>query len=399
MTKEIIDFYFGLFERGVLPELYSNISYSHNNIIISRTEWSEEKSLSANKPVSLVKYVPEYLKPHLKKHLKAIKFFEIKGYAITLNGVTSIEEYLAEQIKRKLRISLLNRKKRLEQCFNIRYEVFHNHITKEEYSILMEALRKLLVRRFEQRNEVNERLLDWNKYYDLFFTLINTKKASLFVIYESNKPIALSLNYHFDKVFFGAISSYDIDYGKFGLGQILVYKRLEWCIEQKFDVFDMSMGNPDYKKKWCNTVYDFEHHIVYSPDSLSSSFYAKSIAIRMRTKMYLKSKNIHILYKKIKTNLKVLSKNDKEPNNTRERIKYTIEPENNIKTYNNLTKVDYNTSKFSFLKQYACEFLYVTKEHILNTEIFEVEKERIYVIKGKDHSSKVIFEFHKNAKA
>lgn len=392
MNKEIIDFYFGLFERGVLPELYSNISCSHNNNIISHTEWLEEKSLSGNNPVSLVKYVPEYLNPHLKKHLKAIKYFEIKGYAITLNGVASIEEYLNEQIKRKLRISLINRKKRLELCLNIRYEVFHNHIAKEEYSILMEALRKLLARRFEQRNEVNERLLDWNKYYDLFFTLINNKRASLFVIYDNNKPIALSLNYHFDKIFFGAISSYDINYGKFGLGQILVYKRLEWCIKKKFEIFDMSMGNPDYKIKWCNTVYDFEHHIVYRTDSLSSTFYAKSIALRMSVKDYLKSKNVHIFYKKAKTKLVSLLKKDREINKTHKRIKYTIEPENNIETYNNLIKVDYNKIPFSFLKQYVCEFLYTTKEHISNTEIFEIEKEKVYLIRGEKHNGKLIFE-------
>uniref|UniRef100_UPI0026312EB2 GNAT family N-acetyltransferase n=1 Tax=uncultured Eudoraea sp. TaxID=1035614 RepID=UPI0026312EB2 len=314
LKKELIDFYFGLFERGVLPDIYSNISFSDNNHSIRNLTSSKEIYSQRNATIYLVKYIPTYLNPNLKLHFRAIRIFEIKGYAISLKGISSVEEYLAIQMNRKLRASILRRKKRLELCFNIRYEVLYNEISKEKYAILMTALRSLLVRRFKQRNEINERLIEWDKFYNLFFTLINTGKASLFTIYEGSNPIALSLNYHLDKIFFGAISSYDIDYSKFGLGQILVYKRLEWCINKKFKIFDMSMGNPEYKIKWCNNIYDFEHHIVYRPTSLPASILARSIALKMYLKNYLKSKNVHLLYREVKARFKKKVKVDEKLN-------------------------------------------------------------------------------------
>lgn len=391
LNKAILDFYFDLFERDIIHDIYSNILYSHDKNIICRSGQLEKNDLSQGNTVYLVKYVPGYMIPNLKTPFKAIKLFETKGYAICIEGITSVEEYLTIQLKHKHRASIINRKNRLEHHFNIRYEVYYNQISKEIYSNLMSVLREFLVLRFEQRNETNERLLEWDKFYELFFTLINNKRASFFAIYENDKPIALSLNYHLDKIFFGAISSYDIDYAKFGLGQILVFKRLEWCIQHKMDIFDMSMGNPNYKIKWCNTIYDFEHHIVYRFSSIPESFYARLIALRMSTKNYLKSKNAHILYRRIKTKLGKKSKNGKKMNQTSESLMYRFEAVVDIQPYDNLTRIDFNTKPFAFLKRLICDFIYTTSEHISNIEIMEIEKDKSYLIKGKTHAQKVIF--------
>lgn len=387
-NKEKIDLYFGLFEKGIFHEIYSDISYSYTDDSIDGLTQIETKN-SKNRNVYIVKYVPEYLNANLKKQFRAIRFFEIRGYAISLNKVSSIEEYLTKQTKRKFRTSVIRRKNRLESCFNIRYEVHQNQISRKEYSFLMAALHNLLVRRFNQRKETNKRLLEWDKFYELFFAKINSGKASLFVIYESNRPIAVSLNYHLDRIFFGAISSYDIDYAKFGLGQVLVYKRLEWCIQNGFKIFDLSMGNPEYKMKWCNKEYNFENHIVYSPLSLSSTFYAKTIAQGMSIKNYLKSKNGHIFYRKIrKTLMGFVRRTNKEP--ATHKVKYKLQAVNSEKHYENLAKVDFNEESFSFLKPYVCEFLYATDEHISKTEVFEVDKGKAYLIKGGDSTKSVL---------
>jgi hypothetical protein len=391
LKKESIDLYFGLFERGVLPDIYSNISYAYNNDSIRNLTCSKEIYSQRNGTIYVVKYIPNYLNPYLKEHFRAIRIFEIKGYAISLKGISSVEEYLAVQMKRKLRASIVGRKKRLELCFNIRYEVFFDKISKDKYSILMTALHSFLVRRFKQRNEINERLLEWDKFYNLFFTLINTGKASLFVIYEGSNPIALSLNYHLDKIFFGAISSYDIDYAKFGLGQILIYKRLEWCINKNFKIFDMSMGNPEYKIKWCNNIYDFEHHIVYSPTSFFAFLFAGIIALGISIKNYLKSKNVHLLYRKIKVKFKRKAKVDIKLNHTTNRLEYTIEPLKDILIYDNLKKVDFNESSYTFLKQSVYDVQYVTSEHFSNIVIMEIEKDKSYLVKGNVHVHKVTF--------
>jgi hypothetical protein len=391
LNKIIIEFYFDLFERDIVPDIYSNILYSHNKSNICRSGKLNKNDLSKNNKVYLVKYVPEYLTPKLKIAFKAIKFFEIKGYAINLEGISTIEQYLKIQLKKKQRSSLINRKNRLEHCLNIRYEVYYNQISKETYSYLMSALHEFLVLRFEQRNETNQRLLEWDKYYELFFTLINNQRASFFAIYENDKPIALSLCYHLDKIFFGAISSYDINYSKFGLGQILVYKRLEWCINNNFMIYDMSMGNRNYKIKWCNMEYDFEHHIVYSSLSFRAFFYARLIALHISLKNYLKSKNIHLLYGKIKARFKRKAKIDLKLNLTINSSKYTIEPLEDLQIYDNLRKLDFNEVPYTFLKQSVCDFQYTTWEHISNIVNMEIEKDKSYVVKGNAHAHKVTF--------
>lgn len=391
LNKAIFDFYFDLFERDIVPYIYSNILYSHNKRNVCRSGQLDENGLSISNKVYLVKYVPEYLTPNLIKSFKALKFFEIKGYAINLEGLTSIDEYLRKQLKSKHRTSLINRKKRLELCFNIRYKVYYNQISKEVYSNLMSALHEFLVLRFEQRNETNQRLLEWDKYYELFFTLINTQRASFFVIYENDNPIALSLCYHLHKLFFGAITSYDINYAKFGLGQIMIYKRLEWCINKNFMIYDMSMGNSKYKIKWSNLEYDFEHHIVYRSTSLHASFMARTIALRMSLRNYLKSKNIHLFYRKIKSRLKRKSKIDEKSNHAIKRVKYTIEPVEDLQFNDNLIKVDFNIMPYTFLKQSVCDFQYTTSEHISNIAVLEIEKDKSYLIKGNVNTNKVTF--------
>jgi len=391
LNKAIFDLYFDLFEKDIFPDIYSNILYSHNKNIICRSGQLVKKDLSKSNTVYLVKYIPDYLTPNLLIPFQAIRFFEIKGYAINLDGITSIEQYLKIQLKKKHRSSLINRKNRLEYCFNIRYEVYNNQISKEIYSYLMSVLREFLALRFEQRHETNQRLLEWDKYYELFFTLINNQRASFFAIYENDKPIALSLCYHLDKIFFGAITSYDINYAKFGLGQILIYKRLEWCINKNFMIYDMSMGNRNYKIKWCNMEYDFEHHIVYHPYSFQALLYARIIALRISIKNYLKSKNVHLLYKKTKARFKMKTKIDTKLNHTINRLKYTIEPIEDIQIYGNLKKLDFNEMPYKFLKQSVCDIQYTTSEHISNIEIMEIEKDKSYLVKGNVHAHKVTF--------
>lgn len=385
LNKIIVELYFDLFERDIVPDIYSNILYSFDKSAIRRSGKFNEKDLSKSNTVYLVKYIPEYLTPVLKLPFKAVKFFEIKGYAINLEGITNIEQYLRIQLKKKQRSSIIGRKNRLEHCLNIRYEVYNNQISKELYSYLMSVLHEFLVLRFEQRHETNHRLLQWDKYYKIFFTLINDQKASFFAIYENDRPIALSLCYHLDKIFFGAISSYDINYAKFGLGQILIYQRLEWCITENFLIYDMSMGNPNYKIKWCNMEYDFEHHVVYPSTFFLASLYAKIIVLNMSLKSYLKSTNVYFLYGRIRAGFKRKTKNDVKLNHTIKKVKQTIEPAEDLQFNKNLIKVDFRKKPYSFLKQSVCNFLYTTSEHISNITILEIEKDKSYLIRGKEH--------------
>src|SRR5690606_9401311 len=124
-----------------------------------------------------------------------------------------------------------------------------------------------LTKRFEQRNDTNHILINWERYKNILFPLINEKKASIFVIYNNESPIQISINFHYGKTFFAHIPAYDVDYAPYGLGNTAVYKQLEWCIENNYEYLDMGNGYLEYKKRWCNYQYDLETHIFYKKTS------------------------------------------------------------------------------------------------------------------------------------
>ena len=68
-------------------------------------------------------------------------------------------------------------------------------ISKSEYDFIFSEFRRLLEKRFTDKqvsnNNLNEK--EWNFYYDVAYPLIVEKKAALFVVYDNDKPIGLSL--------------------------------------------------------------------------------------------------------------------------------------------------------------------------------------------------------------
>jgi len=390
LYRKIVDLYFDLFEKGSLSELYTGATYSKSMDSVGQYGRALENRLSSPHTVYLVKYVPKYLNFNLKKRFLDLKSYEEKGYAIDLEQIPNIDAYIKTYVKPRFRGTIRSNLRRLESCFKIDYHIFHGKIAEHEYDLLMDALHGFITRRFLQRNETNQRIGEWDRFHSLFNLLIKEKKASMFVIYSEKKPIAISLNYHFDKIFFNAIPSYDIDYGKFGLGHIMIYRQLEWCIQNELSIFDMSMGTPEYKMKWCNMAYDFEHHIVYNSASLSAYLHAQLFFRWTSLKKYLKSKNIHVLYKRLKAGLSRKSRSDKNTDVTQERFAHWFESVDDLSNHGNLTRMDLDQQYNSFLKMYVHEFLYKTKEHISNVGIYEIERERLYLIKGEKHAQKLV---------
>ena len=392
IKKKNIDFVFDLFERGLIPDFYSNIDYSHKEETLFKAT-NKEYYLDKTNDVFALKFVPSYLKFKLKneKTFTTKKVFQFNGHAILLNSLSDANDYLMKQFKTKFRTLVKRSVNRLESCFDIKYKMFYGEISKHEYDFIMNTLKNMLQLRFQQRGEINERLLEWDHFHKIIYPLINEKKASFYVIYDNEKPIDISLNYHFEKIFFNAICSYDIDYAKFGLGHVDIYKQLDWCIANNYEIFDMGMGDMDYKLKWCNTVYDFEHQFIYSKNSIFASLGVFQITTKLWLKNYLKSKNIHHHYKKIRNVLRS-NKNNVEEYNSKDFLKYQINEVKNVNEYKNLSPIDYHKDEFTFLRKIVYDFLYSKTEHISNTTIFKISgEEKTYLIKGEKHIQKVSF--------
>lgn len=381
MVKVRLELFSTIFDKQTVPDFYSSISYA-DNLIVNKPNTC---SFNGSKVYS-VNLVPSYMSCKLcDEHLFNSKKISQHnwGYAIFLNSDSNAAGYLKNKFNSNFRTNLNRSIRRLETCFDIQYKMYHGEIALHDYEALMESLRVMLVNRFRAINEPNNNLPKWKDICAETFPLINQKKASLFVIYHGDRPIEISLNYHLDKILFSSISSYDLDYSKFGLGHIEIYKQLEWCYLNNYNVFEMGVGGMDYKRRWSNNIYNYEHHIYYNKSFLANCYAFFEIS-KIKLKEYLKSKQIPLYIQKVKSALSP-SKNidDKSAGVVK------IEQLEANEIHKDLIKINLENEGFYHLRKHVYDFMYSNPENIANVGIFQINGTNSFVIKGSDKQIKV----------
>jgi len=379
------NFYFNFYERKILPNIYTSIQYQSNSIPLqSRTP----KGLKLEDVGTLVvELFPSYFTFQINEPnaLDIQKIFRVKGYCISIEGSENVENYLTKHFKTNFRTTMRRKLKGLENCFNVSYKMLYGNIARDEYDFIMDELHTMLIRRFAQRNDENMALNRWKDYYANTFALINEKKASLYVIYDDAKPIQISLSYHRGKILFLAIPSYNIDYSKFGLGNISVFKILEWCIANDYKTLDMGFGALDYKVKWCNETYNFEHHVFYTKSSIRSRMLLFSITIKTKLINYLISKKVNIYYHKLKTAMLGKQKSDL--------IKFDLQKVDNnsevLSTYRTIHPL--TDDSFTFLRRAINDFAYAQFVHVSQIKVFEFERNKVYFFQAEKETLKVTY--------
>ncbi|MDH7446556.1 GNAT family N-acetyltransferase [Aquimarina sp. 2201CG14-23] len=381
MKKEQIDYFFELFEKGTIPKLFPKVYSSINKDTIQNPDYDQNLIDKADQVYSVF-FIPDYLKPELNNEKFTVKtvsqFF--KGYAIFLQGFSSADAYIKKRFRSNAK-GIRRRIKRLESCFSITYKTYYGAIEEEMYTSLMDSLEKMLVKRFEQRNDVSQSLLRWDHYKNLYFSLINEKRASLFVVYEDGIPIVISLNHHFSGKLFSAISSYDIDYSKFSLGSVEIYKKLDWCIANDHQSYEMGMGDLSYKREWSNHIYNFEHQIIYPKKSFVGFVKGTIEYLKVQLKEFV-YKTAYVRYKKYKAKRK--------ENNEQAVLEPKVFPIEERRYDDSGTLVDYTIEPNTFLRKLVFDFLYTSIDHIANVKVVEISQEpKTYLILGQSKMQKI----------
>jgi len=209
-------------------------------------------------------------------------------------------------------------------------------------------------------------------------------KASLFVIYDQDLPIAISFNYIYGNLFFGYISSYNIDYYKFSLGQIIIYKLLEWCLDNQFTQYDMGWGDLDYKKWWCNYVYRFNHRIIYKKYSAFGFLCASVKGNKSRIIAFIIAKGLNVKINQIKKKIKKRqNKQNFSPQYKFIEIDAILEQ--------SMEKMNKIHEKHPIDKKIINHFLFVTQEHSSNVSLYYSQTKDIYILKGKKETKGILF--------
>lgn len=381
MEKQVNDFFFQIFEKHTFPSVYTSVNFKLLDQRCDNADYTDK-----SKGIHSILFIPDYMKPVVNAEVYRIRSVEqfFKGYAIDLRAFKTADAYLkhrfrsnAKGIRRKIR--------RLETCFSISYKFYFGKIDEQVYNKLFDRLYDMIVNRFEQRNEKSHNLPRWNYYKKIYFDLINEKKALLFVVYDEDKPIMISLNNLYTHHLFSSVSSFDTDYAKFSLGSLEIYKKLEWCIANAVVSYEMGMGDLNYKKEWSNYIYQFRHDIVCPKNSHFITLLRATIAY---VKVSLKEYAFKTFYQRYQT-YKAAKKTEPEP-----KIQYKILDSEPLELLNTGKEIDFRKNEdYSVLRRLVFDFLYATSLHKDQVKTFHFpEIHQILITDSKDNHRIIQFD-------
>jgi hypothetical protein len=318
--------------------------------------------------------------------LKLYKASQYPGFLIELNKFSSIEAYIKATFSKDTGTKLRRYKKRLEICFDITSKMFFGNIDRNEYDALFEDFMGLLQRRYSYKQIVNNNMqpLEWMFYKEVAYPLILAKKASLFVLYDNNVPVAITYNYNFNTTLVEAMTVFDIDYMKFNIGYLNNLKLLGWCYDNNIEILDFSKGYFDYKKRMCSLEYHFEYHILYDSKSIKARVLAFLYYNFYEVKFCLRKKGLNTKFHKLTY---FISRGNKKTQKVNTEIN-TLESLPN----NGLTKIDYKLADYSFLKSAVYDFLYLAEKHKNDVNVYKVDgKKDSYIISSETLTQQVTF--------
>lgn len=184
------------------------------------------------------------------------------------------------------------------------------------------------------------------------------------------------MNYHYQNIIINYIRSYDIDYSKYRVGYIDIFKQLEWCFENNYKVFDFCSGDLTYKKQWCNYIYNHKGYVVFYSKSLLNAFLGIPIGLFFKFMSTFKINNKTIK----KTDSIVTQKNNFVQFKT---VPFHIDNKETINN-NNYEQINIEKEEFAFLRKSFYDFLYLNFETKNNSKIYKSRNiKNEYFIQGK----------------
>ena len=369
-------------ENRVLP-YYDRLTNALNNECL----FSNEKEIIPVKKTIAIALCPSFLKYSFlqqdKLIFKKVDQKKIIGYAILMKEHKDLESFLRQEYKKSFRDNIRRLVNRLETCFDVRYEIHFGNIEKQQYNSLMFSLKNMLAKRFDERGDTTDVLKNWDHYLESTYSFILEKRASILTIYANEKLIHVCINHHFKNILFVSVPSYDINYSKFAIGNISIHKLLEWCIQNQYYMLDMAYGDLEYKRRWSNYLYSFEHHILAPKNKPLSRGLASLNRCFIQIKNILKSYNVDEFVKKMKTLKHKKSRN--QDNNP-----YSVQEQNNT-TIEDTLKIDHFNINNDTLQKAIFDFLFNTKTHIKDIQVFAQGNKKDFLIIGKNTSQKISF--------
>ncbi|WP_203258683.1 GNAT family N-acetyltransferase [Hyunsoonleella ulvae] len=284
-----------LIKNEYLP-VYYNLGKTHTKAITYELTKNFTKYDFKNK-LFILYDVPTHYKPttlNNKIGLKSIQIVQYPGYRCHLKEYTNLNDYMLDVISAKSRRKFKSYKRKIDNSISSKLKIYHGQITNEEYEYVFSYFKTLLKKRF-LRKKINNNILtpqEWAFYKKVTLPMIRNKSAALFVIFDEDKPIAITLTNFAKNVMFDVIRVFDTDYAKYRLGTVSTMQQLEWCFDNKIDTLDFSKGYYEYKKRWANHTYWYEYHLYFDSKSIIARILSKIYTNYYRFKLFLRRNDL-----------------------------------------------------------------------------------------------------------
>ncbi|MBR9853729.1 MAG: GNAT family N-acetyltransferase [Algicola sp.] len=282
------------YKKGRLP-IYSNVGATNTKGIHYNID-SLAMTVTDDNKVYLIHDVPDFAPLHKQRSngLRLMTIPQYKGYICNLNNKSCAEGYLVSNLSSRSRSKLNNYRNKLKKEFSVSYQLVWGDISEKEYDGLFKKFHELLIRRYDEKQIVNNNLdpTEWSFFKDVTLPMMRNKEAGLFVGSVNGNPITITLlNFSKDHVY-DVIRVFDIDFSQYRIGSLGIIEQIDWCIKNNFKVLDFSKGHFDYKERWSNVSYMFNYHIWYNPKSLISWGIANLLVAKFKLKYWARKQGI-----------------------------------------------------------------------------------------------------------
>ena len=213
--------------------------------------------------------------------------------------------------------------------------------------------------------------------------IIREKKASLFVIFCDKKPVGITFSYHVNDILIEALTVFDIDFYRFNIGHTMILKMLEWSFENNIKLFDYTQGDFEYKKRWSDSTYKTNYHVLYDSKSFKSIVLANILNIYFNSKRKFRELKLNSLYHNFKHKLIGRRITD---NVTKD--KFSIEEAESIDV-KSLVPINLNDDNYNSVKRTLNDYLYKNPELFRNIKLFMLN-DSVYYAQGKYKTLKII---------
>jgi CelD/BcsL family acetyltransferase involved in cellulose biosynthesis len=184
-----------------------------------------------------------------------VRFMSCNGhlpsYHANLNN--SWKEHYEKNVKTKLRADSRRQRRRLAEFGEIRFEVATDKETKK---IIIDKMIGQKSRRYRDTGVWDMLSVPENKaFYEKFAYLPdNHLKIHCTALSVGETTVATHVGIVDQETFYYLMPAHEGgDWERYSTGRLLLEHLMEWSIENKLKVFDLTGGREQYKKEWCDT--------------------------------------------------------------------------------------------------------------------------------------------------